>query len=177
MLFAEPICALELGAVSPLLDAVPLLHVLKPLAFVAGTVLVHELTIALGSVLDPFAVVRITVHVRELPSPMGFVRDELAFVPAPIETFQDTLAFSNGAFPLTSVLDTSFQKNGTCVNLLTSVQPPTAAAMDFIACVPCNNGLQVVSRLFHLFALEARAAVPHDEAGGLGTLVVRPWRT
>lgn len=103
MLAAKLILALVLAVIGPSFNALAMLKVVSPFAFVLGTVHMLVGTCAVGLIIRPKAIVHISINMKEFTTAVGFVFAPLSDILGAILPYLDPLAISEAAFPLASV--------------------------------------------------------------------------
>mmetsp|Transcript_32978 Transcript_32978/g.65300 ORF Transcript_32978/g.65300 Transcript_32978/m.65300 type:complete len:282 (-) Transcript_32978:349-1194(-) len=109
VLFARKIFSIKSRSISPLFRAPSLHHVLHPLPFIQGPVLVIEGAKPMSLVRLPLSFISLSIGVKELSVPFGSVVDKLAFIASPIGSLKHALPFPDCPPPLPGVQRSSFK--------------------------------------------------------------------
>jgi len=80
MFLSFNIVTLVLAVVGPDFFAESMLEVVFPLSFVAGTILMHVNSVAIGLVIEPFSLKNITINVPELAVTAGLIETPVSFI-------------------------------------------------------------------------------------------------
>jgi len=132
MLAAQLIVAVVSGLVRPSLNALAVLQVVLPHAFIHGSVYVLVSTTTVGLVVGPVALVNVTVNMDELSLSMGLVVPPVSNIPGAIRPNLLSCAVTESTLPLASILSLGIESVGvTCLTRGIGVPVSTEGLTSF----------------------------------------------
>ena len=100
MLLAFLVIPLVAGAISPCFDAISVLQIILPVAFILCSIDVGIYSVPVGLIVLPLTVKDVTVDMPELPLTMSLVVDPFAFIACTVWPDLDAVAVADIPLPL-----------------------------------------------------------------------------